>query len=100
MTKPVSQDELFRLNSLLDDTLQQADKQQLISCVRILSTTVAKLKIKYKADEENFPIEVKKMVSDLEQDLISPELSAILSKSIIECATAIAVAKKSVSEKQ
>ncbi|MFK5892720.1 MAG: hypothetical protein QM504_05825 [Pseudomonadota bacterium] len=94
MNKKLTHQDLLKLNSLLNDTLQHADKDQLINCVRILGTAVASLKIKYKADEEKIPQDVKKLVSDMEQDSLSDELSEVLSKSIIECATAIAVVKQ------
>ncbi len=94
MNKKLTHQELSKLNSLLDDTLQQADKQQLINCVRILGTTLASLKIKYQADEEKIPQDVKSLVSDMQQENLSDELREVLSKSIIECATAIAVVKK------
>jgi hypothetical protein len=94
MNKKLTHDDLSKLNSLLDDTLQQADKTQLINCIRILGTTVASLKIKYQADEEKIPQDVKKLVTEMEQGSLSDELSEILSKSIIECATAIAVVKQ------
>jgi len=94
MNKKLTQQDLTKLNTLLDETLQQADKQQLITCIRMLGTTVASLKIKYQADEEKIPQDVKKLVSDMEQDSLSDELTEVLSKSIIECATAIAVVKQ------
>jgi hypothetical protein len=88
---------LIELNHLLNDTLQQSDKQQLIDCIRVLGTTIASLKIKYQVNEEQFPEDVKNLVSDVEQneEELSDEVSEILSKSIVECATAIAVVRKS-----
>jgi len=94
MNKKLTHQELLKLNNLLDDTLQQAGKEQLINCIRILGTTVASLKIKYQADEEKIPQDVKKLVTDMEQDVLSEELSEVLSKSIVECATAIAAVKQ------
>ncbi len=86
---------LIELNHLLNDTLQQSDKQQLIDCIRVLGTTIASLKIKYQVNEEQFPEDVKNLVSNVEQneDELSDEVSEVLSKSIVECATAIAVVK-------
>ena len=97
-TKQLSKEEILRLNGLLDDTLQQADKEQLIACVRLLGTSVASLKIKYQADDEAMPQVLKQFVNELENDSMSDELSQVMGKSIIECATAIAVAKKAVTE--
>ena len=94
MNKKLTHQDLIKLNTLLDDTLQQAEKQQLINCIRILGTTVASLKIKFKADEEKIPQDAKKLLVDMEQDTLSDELSEVLSKSIVECATAIAVVKQ------
>lgn len=93
MNKQLTHQELSKLNMLLDDTLQQAEKDQLIACIRILGTTVASLKIKYQVDEKKVPQDVKKLLSDMQQDALSDELSEVLSKSIIECATALAVVK-------
>jgi len=92
--KTLSKDEILRLNGLLDDTLHQADKEQLIACVRLLGTSVASLKIKYQTDDEVMPQVLKQFVGELESDSISDELVDVMAKSIIECATAIAVAKK------
>jgi hypothetical protein len=94
MNKKLTHQDLTKLNTLLDDTLQQADKEQLINCIRILGTTVASLKIKFQADEEKIPQEVKKLVSDMQQDHLSDELTEVLSKSIVECASAIAAVKQ------
>ncbi|MFK5984340.1 MAG: hypothetical protein QM479_02790 [Pseudomonadota bacterium] len=98
MTTKVTQQDIAKLNTLLNDTLQQAEKDQLISCVRILGTAVASLKIKYQVNEENFQDDFKNMVADMQQtddmDESKSELvNQVLSKSIVECATAIAVAK-------
>lgn len=93
-TKTLDKNEILRLNGLLDETLQQADKEQLIACVRLLGTSVASLKIKYHADDEAMPHVLKQFVDELENDSISDELAEVMAKSIIECATAIAVAKK------
>lgn len=97
-TKILNKEEILRLNGLLDETLQQADKEQLIACVRLLGTSVASLKIKYQADDEAMPQVLKEFVDELQNDSISDELAGVMAKSIIECATAIAVAKKAVRE--
>ena len=96
MINPPDHQKLIQLNSLLNDTLQQSDKQQLIDCIRVLGTTIASLKIKYKVDEEQFPEDVKNLLSNIEQDQDSlpDDVSEVLSKSIVECATAIAVVTK------
>jgi len=44
------------------------------------------------------PQVLKQFVDELENDSMSDELSQVMGKSIIECATAIAVAKKAVTE--
>ena len=48
----------------------------------------------FKADEEKIPQDVKKLLTDMKQEALSDELSEVLSKSIVECATAIAVVKR------
>ncbi len=97
MAKTVTQQDISKLNSLLNDTLQQADKEQLINCVRILGTAVASLKINNQVDEEKFQHEFKNLVSHMQDDEKDEskveKLNQVFSKSIIECATAIAVAK-------
>lgn len=99
MTKQLSKDDILRLNGLLDETLQQADKEQLIACIRLLGTSVASLKIKYQADDEQMPQVLKALVEQGENDEeLSDELAEVMAKSIVECATAIAVAKKATSE--
>jgi len=99
MTNPVSEQDISKLNTLLNETLQQSDKQHLIQCVRILGTAVANLKIKYQVDEENFQHDFKKLLTSNQNKEEGQEdntelLNQVFSKSIIECATAIAVAKK------
>ena len=48
----LSLEDISRLNLLLDDTLQQASKEQLATCIKLLGTSLAHLKIKHKVDED------------------------------------------------
>lgn len=89
-----AKDDIIRLNSLLDDTLQNAEKEQLIACVRMLGTAVASLKVRYQADDEQIPHHFKSLVEQLDGAELSPEACKILGQSIIECATAMAVTQK------
>ncbi len=98
MAKQLTSDELLRLNQLLQETLQQAGHEQLCRCVRILATMVASLKVKYQADDEAMPNTVKELVSALEQNRLSDDCNEILSRSIVECATALAVSKQAQAE--
>jgi len=94
MNKQFSKEEITHLNSLLDETLANADKEQLIRCIKMLATAVASLKIRYQADEEKVPEIFKQLLTQVDDDDISVEVGQIMSKTIIECATAMAVAKK------
>lgn len=89
-----SRDDILHLYSLLDETLQQAEREQLIACIKILGTAVASLKIRFNANEEQFPELFKQLLTQLEADNINPDTAEIMQKSIIECATAIAVTQQ------
>lgn len=93
MTKKLTADDISKLNHLLDETLHQSDKEHLIACIRVLSITIANLKIKYHADNEKLPEQVSKLVSELQQGKISQQLTELVSKSVVECASALAAAK-------
>ena len=94
MSKVFTKEEILKLNTLLDDTLQQADKEQLIACVKILGTAVASLKVKFNADEESVPEIFKDLVTKVQANEFSEELGQIMSKTVVECATAMAVTRQ------
>ncbi|MBF0263987.1 MAG: hypothetical protein HQL46_01850 [Gammaproteobacteria bacterium] len=93
MSKIFTKEEILKLNSLLDETLQQADKEQLIACVKILGTAVASLKVKFNANEESVPEIFKDLVAKVQDNEFSEELGKIMSKTVVECATAMAVTR-------
>lgn len=98
MSKIFTKDEIVKLNLLLDETLDQADKSQLIACIKMLGTAVASLKIKYDADEASVPDMFKKLVEKIESqsdvDTFPEEVGLVMSKTVVECATAMAVTKQ------
>ena len=91
--KKLSLDEITRLNMLLDDSLNQASKEQLATCIKLLGTSLAHLKIKYKVDEDENTKIFSGFVQELERESLSDEFNDLAAKTIIECATAMAVAK-------
>ena len=97
--KQLSLEDITRLNSLLDDSLQQASKQQLAICIKLLGTSLAHLKIKYQVNENENTKEFSGFVENLENqqmeaDTLNNEFNELASKTIVECATAMAVAKE------
>ncbi|NOQ79264.1 MAG: hypothetical protein GQ546_07670, partial [Gammaproteobacteria bacterium] len=91
--KELSLEDISRLNLLLDDTLKQASKEQLASCIKLLGTSLAHLKIKYQVDEDKNAQAFSDFVQELENDSLSNEFNELAAKTIVECATAMAVAK-------
>lgn len=89
--KKPDRNEILRLNHLLDQTLAQTDRDQLVRCTRILATMVASLKIRYQDDDKTLPETVKRLVNDMEKGESNDELDILLSRTIVECATALAV---------
>jgi len=92
--KKLSLEEISRLNLLLDDTLNQASKEQLATCIRLLGTSLAQLKIKYQVDDDQSAQILSGFVQELENDSLSDEFNELAAKTIVECATAMAVAKE------
>ncbi len=97
--KQLSLEDITRLNLLLDDTLQQASKEQLAVCIKLLGTSLAHLKIKHAVDEDKNTQVLSDFVQELENELLSDEFNELATKTIVECATAMAVAKKENIEK-
>jgi len=97
--KQLSLEDISRLNVLLDDTLQQASKEQLATCIKLLGTSLAHLKIKHQVDEDKNTQAFSDFVQELENDSLSDEFNELAAKTIVECATAMAVAKKEGSRK-
>jgi hypothetical protein len=91
--KKLSLDDVTRLNVLLDDTLNQASKEQLATCIKLLGTSLAHLKIQYQVDEDKNTQSFSDFVNELENDSLSDEFNELAAKTIVECATAMAVAK-------
>ncbi|MCU7801311.1 MAG: hypothetical protein KZQ70_14560 [gamma proteobacterium symbiont of Lucinoma myriamae] len=91
--KDLTLEDISRLNLLLDDTLKQASKEQLASCIKLLGTSLAHLKIKYQVDEDKNAQVFSDFVQELENDSLSNEFNELAAKTIVECATAMAVAK-------
>ena len=101
--KQLSLDEITRLNGLLDDSLHQASKQQLATCIKLLGTSLAHLKIKFNVDDNENTKDFAVFVQDLEKQLSDntstpDEFNKIASKTIVECATAMAVAKENLNK--
>jgi len=107
--KELSLDDIKRLNSLLDDSLNQASNAQLATCIKLLGTSLAHLKIKYNVDEnenaKDFSDFVQNLESaqDLAEDVLDTQLlnnnfNNLASKTIVECATAMAVAKEGINK--
>lgn len=92
--KKLSLEEISRLNMLLDDSLNQATKEQLATCIRLLGTSLAQLKIKYQVNEDQSTKVFSEFVNELENDSLSDDFSELAAKTIVECATAMAVAKE------
>ena len=95
--KKLSIEDITRLNGLLDDSLNQASKEQLAICIKLLGTSLAHLKIKYTVDENENTKVFSSFVEELEDNTMSEEFNDLAAKTIIECATAMAVAKEGVS---
>ena len=95
--KKLTIDDLTRLNTLLDDSLQQASKEQLSICIKLLGTSLAQLKIKYQVNEDLTARNFYDFVKELEESKPSDELNELATKTIVECATAMAVAKERIS---
>ncbi len=92
--KPLSLEDITRLNLLLDDTLIQASQAQLATCIKLLGTSLAHLKIKYNVDEDKNTQALSAFIKELENDALSNEFNDLAAKTIVECATAMAVAKE------
>ncbi|MCU7833772.1 MAG: hypothetical protein KZQ83_00860 [gamma proteobacterium symbiont of Taylorina sp.] len=102
--KQLSMEDISRLNALLDDSLNQASKEQLAVCIKLLGTSLAHLKIKYKVDENENAKDFSHFIQDLEgaqelteapeNKLLTNEFNNLASKTIVECATAMSVAKE------
>jgi hypothetical protein len=92
--KKLSLEDISRLNTLLDDSLNQASKEQLATCIRLLGTSLAQLKLKYNVDEDQNAKVFSGFVNELENDALSDEFNELAAKTIVECATAMAVAKE------
>ncbi len=91
--KKLSLEDITRLNVLLDDTLNQASKEQLATCIKLLGTSLAHLKIKHKVDEDKNAQAFSSFVNELENESLSDEFNELAAKTIVECATAMSVAK-------
>lgn len=91
--KKLSFEEITRLNLLLDDSLNQASREQLATCIKLLGTSLAHLKIKHKVNEDENAKIISGFVEQLENESLSDEFHELSAKTIIECATAMAVAK-------
>lgn len=91
--KTLSLEEIGRLNQLLDESLSEANKEQLATCIKLLGTSLAQLKIQYQIDENRNAQTFSGFVKNLEQNTINQEVSELAAKTIVECATAMAVAK-------
>ncbi len=103
--KQLSFDEISKLNGLLDDSLHQASKEQLAICIKLLGTSLAHLKIKYQVDENENTKDFSSFVQELkgqEQDenLLKNEFNKLASKTIVECATAMAVVRDGVNKEE
>ena len=108
--KALSFDDISRLNLLLDDTLKQASHEQLATCIKLLGTSLAHLKNKYVIDEDKNSSEFSSFVSELENDAQGDtqrdaqrdaqrdEFKDLAAKTIVECATAMAVAKEGINK--
>ena len=92
--KKLSLEDITRLNVLLDDTLNQASKKQLATCIKLLGTSLAHLKIKHQVDEDKNAQAFSAFVQELENESVSEEFNELAAKTIVECATAMAVAKE------
>ena len=92
--KKLSLEDITRLNVLLDDTLKQASKEQLATCIKLLGTSLAHLKIKHQVDEDKNAQTFSTFVQELENESVSDEFNELAAKTIVECATAMAVAKE------
>ncbi|MCK5647470.1 MAG: hypothetical protein KAI22_01200 [Gammaproteobacteria bacterium] len=92
--KKLSLEDITRLNVLLDDTLNQASKKQLATCIKLLGTSLAHLKIKHQVDEDKNAQAFSAFVQELENESVSEEFNELAAKTIVECATALAVAKE------
>jgi hypothetical protein len=92
--KKLSLEDISRLNLLLDDSLQQASKEQLATCIRLLGTSLAQLKLKYQVDDDQSAKDFSGFVEELENDTLSDEFNELAARTIVECATAMAVARE------
>lgn len=92
--KKLSLEDITRLNVLLDDTLNQASKEQLATCIKLLGTSLAHLKIIHNVDEDKNTQTFSDFVQELESESLSDEFNELAAKTIVECATAMAVAKE------
>ncbi len=97
--KKLSLEDISRLNRLLDDSLHQASKEQLATCIRLLGTSLAQLKIKHYVDDDQNARDFSSFVNELENGSLNDEFNELATKTIVECATAMAVAKEGRQEK-
>jgi len=103
--KQLSFEDISKLNGLLDDSLHQASKEQLAICIKLLGTSLAHLKIKYQVDENENTKDFSGFVQELEgqeqdESLLKNEFNELASKTIVECATAMAVARDGVNKEE
>jgi hypothetical protein len=92
--KKLSLEDISRLNVLLDETLNQATKQQLATCIKLLGTSIAHLKIKYQVNEDKNTEIFSSFINELESESLSDEFNELAAKTIVECATVMKVAKE------
>lgn len=96
--KKLTIEELTRLNTLLDDSLQQASKEQLAICIKLLGTSLAQLKINHQLDDNQVAQNFYHFVKQMEVSKPSDELNELAAKIVVECATAMAVAKEKIKQ--
>lgn len=94
--KKLTLEELRRINALLDESLQQASKEQLVTCIKLLGTSLAQLKIRHQVDDDSAAEKFYHFVQELEESKLSDELNELATRTVVECATAMAVAKEGI----
>lgn len=92
--KKLNIEELQRLNRLLDESLEQASKEELAVCVRILAASLVRLKIEHNLQDGNAAQSFKSYVDELKLGKMSEELGDLAAGTIVECATVLAAVKE------
>ncbi len=93
MSTPLTPEKITQLNHLLTASLEEASKEDLMICVRLLGTIIANLKIQHKISSDASIESFLQTIHNLEHKNIAEDAQNLTAQMIIECASALAVVR-------